>query len=54
MHVEIRRHGRLNRVEEPFKLLTAMAPMTLPDDLGGDIQRGKERGRAEIRGRRSG
>ena len=47
MHVEIRRHGRLNRVEEPFKLLTAMAPMTLPDDLAsGDIQRGKERGRA--------
>ena len=45
MHVEIRGHAGVDRLEELQELLAPMPAMTLADDLARrDIQRGKQRG----------
>src|SRR5688572_21309114 len=44
MHVEVRWHLGLDRLEELEELLTPMPPMTLADDFaGGDVEGGKQR-----------
>src|SRR3989454_3907525 len=49
-HIERRRYGRLDRVEEPAEFHRAVPVVKLPDDLAGlDVQRGEERGRAMAR-----
>src|SRR5437899_11945058 len=50
MHIERRRYGRLDRVEEPAEFRRAVPVVKLPDDLARlDVQRGEERGRAVAR-----
>src|SRR5215218_6115887 len=47
VHLALRRHGRVDLIEELKQLLMAMPPMTAADHLAGrDIQRGKQRGGA--------
>jgi len=50
VHIERRRHGPLDCVEEPAKFRRAVPVVKLADDLARlDVQRGEERGRAMAR-----